>query len=48
MTTTKVYDNNFRLEIAPHSSGPSISWLLMLEKQRRGQEKHALKPHLEI
>jgi hypothetical protein len=26
-TTTKVYDNDFRLEIAPHSSGPSLSFM---------------------
>jgi hypothetical protein len=26
-TTTKVYDNDFRLEIAPHSSGPFLSFM---------------------
>jgi hypothetical protein len=26
-TTTEVYDNDFRLEIAPHSSGPFLSFM---------------------
>jgi hypothetical protein len=26
-TTTKVYDNNFRLEIAPHISGTFLSFM---------------------